>query len=323
MKKVLVSLFFFCSILQSESQSWIYHPFPVDSALWRENSGDWPCTCCRDYQLTIDGDTLVSGLSYHKLKWHGVIHTLPNTMYGFPYDYWGCGSNPMFEYLSHGLAPDDYSGAYREDIPAKKIYYLPSGQSTDTLLYNFNLMVGDTLPKTYNNLSYAINVVNSIDSVIVGSAYHKRFNIFDAGSGSSLSYVSLIEGVGSTFGLYAQLVPPFEGQNILNCFWANDSLAYPVGAYCFPLTVGLTGYYAPDNNISLYPNPSFGKFQVSISGLNYSKLEITDVLGEITYHTVVKNKITELDLSDKVAGIYFLKLYDSKGNVVIKKIIKQ
>ena len=145
--------------------------------------------------------------------------------------------------------------------------------------------------------------------------------------GSTPAYVSLIEGVGSTFGLYGQMAPIGESQNILNCFWSKGLLAYPMGTTtgCSPLTVGINEKEDLSRKISLYPNPTYGKFQVSVSDIDtdYSEIEITDVFGKMTYHTVIKNKMTELDLSDQTAGVYFVRINDKKGNILVKKIIKE
>ena len=75
----------------------------------------------------------------------------------------------------------------------KKVYFFENGN--DTLAYDFNLNIGDTLPVTCLNVLNN-NYVQSIDSVLVGSQYHKRFWISDD---NSINYASLIEGLNNIF----------------------------------------------------------------------------------------------------------------------------
>ena len=84
--------------------------------------------------------------------------------------------------------PDYFSGYYaaiRQDVPAKKVYAnIP--YEGDTLLYDFDLNVNDTLEGTW--IISQGSVVVAIDSVIISGNYHKRFQ---------LNYGTLVEGVGN------------------------------------------------------------------------------------------------------------------------------
>ncbi len=317
MKKLLLILLLFIVYEGvSEAQSWIYHPFPTSDALWRESSGDYPCNCCRDYQYTMPGDTLVGGVTYHKLNSTGTIYYDPNPAYPGWTSYFGCGGGPS--YYLHSTVAIFYAGAFREDVPNRKVYFIEPGSSTDTLLYNFNLAVGDTLPPTYGS-GYINNYVSSVDSVLVGGVYHKQFNI---GADSYPSYASIIEGVGSTFGLLGHLYPPFEASASLNCFWQNDTLAYPVGSGCQPLSTGIKEMDF-SKTVSVYPNPSEGNYQLNMDYVNNTVVDITDVLGKTVATLKVKDSKTLIDLTDQPQGIYFLMIRDESGHVLTKKIVKQ
>lgn len=75
----------------------------------------------------------------------------------------------------------------------------------------------------------------------------------------------------------------------------------------------------------IYPNPSNGKFQISIDQLHFnssSDIEISNLLGKVIYQSVITSPKTEVDLSSQAKGIYFLTMHDGQ-NIYTKKIILQ
>lgn len=76
------------------------------------------------------------------------------------------------------------------------------------------------------------------------------------------------------------------------------------------------------SSISIYPNPSTGKYLVSnMWNKNSLYIEITNILGQTidTYHIGNSNTVT-LDLSGQPDGIYFVKIKTS-GEIITKKIV--
>ena len=72
------------------------------------------------------------------------------------------------------------------------------------------------------------------------------------------------------------------------------------------------------NSVSVYPNPSNGKFQVSCPKSQVSTLEIFNVMGEKFYSSTQ----SEIDISSQPNGIYFLRGKTSEG-IFSRKIIVQ
>ncbi|MCW3083565.1 MAG: hypothetical protein JWP12_931 [Bacteroidetes bacterium] len=327
MKRLLL-LFFFCfSLSFVKAQSSVYHSFPGAGALWRENSGDYNCNCCRDYQVNIDGDTIISGTTYHKLKWAGIIYDSPNpATTGSSGSYWGCQLGSLYSYYYlHNSTSIYYPGAFREDVSNKKVYFIPAGELTDTLLYDFNLSVGDTLPGSYTHPTIvSTDTVSSIDSVLIGSIYHKRFNISQTANPGP-AYVSIIEGVGSTFGFLGILMPPFEIQNVLDCFTDTTGIYTTPGSFCTMLSVNISEPSEPEDNVFVYPNPGEGKYKLNINGaaVTDAVLEVKGLLGNTIITMKIKENVTEIDLTNQPKGIYFLRVSDSNGNSAVKKIVKQ
>jgi hypothetical protein len=111
---------------------------------------------------------------------------------------------------------------------------------------------------------------------------------------------------------------------VLECFSQNNQTLYPTydGANGCVLITSIK-----ENeevvSISIYPNPNNGKFQLKLINQKSVTLEITDILGNTILKSEIKNETTDVDLSGQSNGIYFVKTFDSKGSVVVKKIVKQ
>ena len=73
--------------------------------------------------------------------------------------------------------------------------------------------------------------------------------------------------------------------------------------------------------VKIYPNPSSGKFIVESNYKTGNSIEVYNNLGENIYKT--EKEISEIDLSEEVTGIYFIRV--TKNNVLIhsEKLIKQ
>jgi hypothetical protein len=199
MKKSLLVILFSVS-LRLFAQTNVYHPFPDSNAIWNQESvylvQNTPVS--EPQKFFYSGDTVIATFTYKRVLTTG-------------YRYYLIPSNGCCYYYNQP------HGFIRQDSTQKKIYYF---DSKDTLLYDFDLKVGDTLPPTYTNNPSIGNYVSSIDSILIGSTYRKQFHISVLGSTSVVdsNYVQLIEGIGSTFGLLWPLDPPFEAGSVLKCF---------------------------------------------------------------------------------------------------------
>lgn len=230
---ILVLLFPFASKEQT------YTPFPDSSALWQEVLLPYPPGPMPAYlehiHYTVSGDTLINSTLYKKL---------------FKTDY-----NPL---CFQNFTGPYFFGGIRNDSNERKVYYYDVSTSEEWLLYDFTLNVGDTVPPTYNNVSYPELYVESIDSVLIGSDFRKRF-IY---SQETYQPIQVIEGIGAESGLLGYMVF-FESINYLRCFHQNDSLLWinPRADSCNLETDTCLAISVPeripDNRLMLiYPNPA-------------------------------------------------------------------
>ncbi len=76
-----------------------------------------------------------------------------------------------------------------------------------------------------------------------------------------------------------------------------------------------------ENSISVFPNPSTGKFTVQSQSVKITSLEIYNVLGEMVYSKqATRTQENEIDISSEPEGVYFVRARTSEG-VVSKKIL--
>ena len=82
-------------------------------------------------------------------------------------------------------------------------------------------------------------------------------------------------------------------------------------------------YVLPE--ISLFPNPSEGRFRVTLNGTfiaGQSHVEVFNLAGKSVFRSELENAQTDLDLSDQAKGVYLLRL-DLGSAIQTRKIIIQ
>jgi len=83
------------------------------------------------------------------------------------------------------------------------------------------------------------------------------------------------------------------------------------------------------NELTVYPNPTSGKFNLAISqlaNLKMNSIEICNMIGECIYRStdcqINSSSNCQIDLSEAKNGIYFLQVKTSEG-IAVKKIVKE
>ena len=150
MKKLLLLVFIVSTPLFSNAQSSNYHAFPDSNAVWNfKYQQMWGCDIF-EYSIELLGDTLINNLIYHKL---------------------------IIPYVSENCnVKKGYQGAIRQDTTQKKVYFFAPDSSSEQLLYDFTMEVGDNL-KGYLAIDFTTyrDTVAKIDSVLVNGIYRKRW----------------------------------------------------------------------------------------------------------------------------------------------------
>jgi hypothetical protein len=288
MKTILLILFAGLSLFL-RGQTSVYHPFPDSNAVWNFDSyqycGQGWDRWRHEYSIVMTGDTMINEATYRKLE-------VPISI---------ISSNGQCNMFGTWIQPGYYAGSIRQDTAARKVYIVPRNQTSEQLLYDFNLQVGDII---YGYLFYYMaNIVESIDSVLVGDTYRKRWNI------NEYYDIYFVEGIGSSYGLIQPLPPGVDAPDYyLTCFRQNDIPLFPE-AITDCETITYVDYpVSRSNPVKIFPNPSSGKFileaemPVSVEIYNAFGMKVL-----IITPTDFQNSI-EIDLTGFPKGMYLAKI---------------
>jgi hypothetical protein len=297
MKKLLL-LFPILLTLSATAQTSVYHPFPDSNAIWNYHLLLYgiPVPLDEHYSIIISGDTVINSISYQKLSTPYVQSTMNSI-----------ATNVMAE----------YKGAIRQDIVNRRVFIVPPAETTEQLLYDFTMQAGDTVRGYIETGLNPADIVESIDSVLVGSDYRKRWKI---NSGYDIYF---IEGIGSTYGLIEHspgFVVDWASVSI-TCFSQNGQTLYPDTATDCPVITSVNSLVKNSNTVMVFPNPSSGFFTIEFGEpANIREVRLTDLTGNIVlqYQT---NKQTNIKIDNLHSGIYFLNVIDKDNRSTTRKII--
>ena len=289
------------------AQSNIYHPLLDSSAGWKCMSGGYTVDDCKSYQFLITGDTSIQGIIYHKIQKSGVKYEM--NIYG------NCTFNVDYYF-------DFYAGAYRNDSINKKVYFVKAGTTQDTLLYDYNYYLQGPLTASFlYNPAWGNYIVASVDSILIGSQYRKRFGI--SANGDLFAYQ--IEGIGSTKGLLEPIRREGDHYTELYCFEQNGIVVYPDTSYashCLIYTGTDNKELSKRNMISPSIIETNAKIILPNEEINV-ELAIFNTLGQPVFRMINIRNQEILKLSKLSTGLYFYILVYNEKIIGQGKLIKK
>jgi hypothetical protein len=307
MKKYFFFLFFFLLSFFVFSQP--YHPFPTDSAQWSIRHTHAPPFSQDSWQLKMKGDTLLNGITYHK-----IFYSL-DLFYGSPNETLHC--------------------FVREDTAKKVLAKYPVGVALDTtefMLYDFNISVGDTLTLRLLNHTVdttfqgAVWAAGPYPTVIdTRTDYLLSPVLGPMWGGCDLSF-EWIDGVGCWLGLllYSEISPGgcIEDSYEITCYWERG--VYVLGGTFCDYTTGLNDNIQNSYLFSVYPNPLADISAIDLKGKSFERIETYNVLGEQVKQYDI-NSLRQIILSkrDYNNGIYICKLFSKDKKCFTCKFIVQ
>lgn len=219
-----------------------------------------------------------------------------------------------------------YYGAMREDIAAKKVFFRGKDWSSELLLFNFDLKVGDTIKGWYTLDSLPSSTYFLVKRITMG-----RYNSNSKGDrrifeleafglptwATFQSYSGLLyEGIGFGKGLFKSPInsSKYKRQFRQSCFY--DGVVETQNCE------SLTGVEDINNSLigfTLYPNPTNATLTIK-GDMRISKLVVYQSNGlKVLESTVTEN----LDVSSLPQGLYLLEIIDDRGNRQVRKFEKR
>ncbi len=273
------------SCLKSEAQTSVYYAFPDSNTTWCcfKSTGTGCCFCGIDYETystyLMSGHELINGNVYSVLQ-----------HYEITYDH--CLQDTSIDTTTYFI---------RQDTVLKKVWLLITASNTDTILFDFNLSVGDTIDaskafwaENYHAPYYSI--VRSVDSILINGQYRRRFNYSPDFAPNCIS--SLIEGIGSTHGL--MYGPPS----------------------CFEYTAVVSNVYQEEDLLNIIPNPLHSSSIVKVSKkFENGELKIYNSLGEQIREGKLAEQSAIFNRVNLGTGFYFLQVISKNGNSTTRKFL--
>lgn len=305
------------SIISNAQSAW-----PTSNATWMDVwDSEVPPYSTHVFSYTLGSDTIIDGLEYQMLV---------------------VGYDSLYSY------PDKYFIRY--DSTNQKVYYrcwgyfcplsstLNGQDSSEYLLYDFDLIVGDTvtLQTVMGSRDYEVLGIGIDSNYCNGrTAYSMTF------PGSTDVRDTWIEGVGSDHGLFGPLKIPgiFEFKIYSICFQDSSSgcevnphlhhCRYSVNSVrdslnCETPTGPLnTSSEIEDASprINILPNPTRNYVAIKSNDNRLLNFELFNQYGQILLSGQFCQQIT-LDLSPFANSVYYIMLTDGNSTVVRKQIIK-
>lgn len=310
MKKVQNYIAFLFAILffQSTYSFSQINTYFQNNPVWQNTSSCgqfYPCVDQETYNYYVNGDTLFNGLTYKKIfrkgtgehMWFAPPPALCSGTYSF------IDTFPSYFMRSFG----------------KQMFIRTPFDTSEYLLYDFNLIIGDTLPISYNNYESNVTVI-AIDSIYTPYGYRQRFEI----TGNTWSQY-LIEGIGHSKGLVETMQTPLECGFELVCFSLNDTSYYPTAGPTCNMNVGLSEL-EDDIPPSVFPNPFTQTATITLGKqVNNATLFISNSLGQVVRkYTNLNGTTISIDSVGLPGGFYTCRIlsdgnYSSIGRMIIIK----
>ncbi len=268
-----------------------------------------------------------SGLQFGTMKYSNVGDT---TMAGSQYSIVSLSTAPSFI---------QFSPYYLREDSINKEVLIRDFNGDDVILYNFNLLPGDTFQKpTTINGGFAQLILdsisndfssipsnslqfcgNNVDSSIIGFPSPKIFHF---------NKDIWIEGIGSMRHL---IYNDWECYKFLSCHFDNNGTrdlyfsTYFGDSHlhgdCFTnYLAGINSSDISNSFITISPNPSSGK-NISVAGEGLNSIKIYSIHGQLIKTAAVKNDAIELNLENQPKGIYLIKAQFENGEVVSRKLM--
>ena len=285
-------------ILLASSATFAQNYFPLirPNLVWQVMQGDGTLIChlSGGQQFYFQGDTLVSGFTYQKIYYNPIISLIGN-----PY----C---PPFAVDGNSLAL--HSDLMREDTIARKVFIYDYSTNSDELLYDFNLVAGDTLNSNFAGVG-SLLIVDSVSTISLTNGSVRK--IFYLSSGENY-----IESIGGSQGIQFPLIQGLGFWKVPICINENNIPIW--GGQCFGI-VGINENLQESKKV--YPNPFVNEISFESNNPEESEIVIYNTISNEIFRRSFSNSTT-INTVNLVSGIYVYKMISKSGLTSFGKLVK-
>lgn len=275
------------------------------------------CRGARGMAYSIGDDTVVGGTQYHKL---------------YKRDLGGYDN-------CNGVIPEATVSEYiaRIRVANRKVYltrdafvlYTLYNLGQETLIYDFGVKIGDTVPPFYSSPAY----VNNIDTVtLINGTRILKYNLVMNGKPAGYR----LEGIGYMFSGSLEHIPGwgssyplcYDAPNFSYRFSVTDTTVWgTLLNNCWDMAAlnVKQAVNAVANEVRVYPNPVQGdELFIKHEGTVVTKCMVYDVTGKMLYSFTDLDNINEnIKLHIPLPrGLYILRIELFNGQAQVRKIIK-
>jgi hypothetical protein len=301
-KIVLAICMLFFIVIKAQT----YTSFAKDSTYWVYHRISSESSCpgyTNVYNYKIERDTTIGGNSYQIISKRNA-YSLSCSLFDF-------SDINTFAYI-------------RNDSINRKVYCrIPSeGIINDTLLYNFDLQIGDTIKNCLIARPLADNplIVTGKDSVFFDGSYKKGFVM------QAITIHKMYEMIGlTTADLFGAVDADVLNSHFeIKCFVHGDSSVadYPIASTeaCNYILASIKKVLPSDFN--LYPSPCYSQLTIEEIGEGKTQIYVSNLIGELVFSKECTETSTKIDVNHLPSGMYILQV-QSKNGVVSKKFVKE
>jgi hypothetical protein len=277
-----------------------YHKLIQSNKFWDEFSTILPEICYTSgvRHFFTNQDTIINGLTYKVCKAQQIMQVNPGPFCP-PFVIDTMASTCAF---------------MREDTVLKKVYINSAATGgMDELIYDFTLNKGDTLHSDYLGNGQPI-VIDTVEDLTLNNGETRRtFKIISA------LFSSYTEGIGGSFGLFAQIpIGGCECNGGIFCIKQNGINL--LGSYCDYPYVGIAELKTME--IHVYPNPVKNELNVLIQKqLLGSVFILINSVGKTCLTLTLNSVNNKIPVFEIIPGAYCYRVYSKKSELNGKLII--
>jgi hypothetical protein len=189
-------------------------------------------------------------------------------------------------------------------VPSGSMTYTASGTYTDIITNTAGCDSTITINLTINTVDTSITAT---DPVLTANATSASYQWIDCSNNQPIAGETGQSFIAAVNGTYAVIVT----EN--SC--TDTSACYTI------MTVGVNESLLA-SQLSVYPNPTQGRFTIACSGQQTLTVEIANTLGETVQTEVITGTLSSFEIAG-AAGIYLVKISNANGEHAMIKMIKQ